>query len=101
MTSIPGPDGLPQHMWHINVTQMKTTTIRELKHDTTKVLSWVAGGESVEVLRRNVPVAVLTPPNRTAEVTRPDFTARLRAIYGDRELPTTGTELVSGARGDS
>lgn len=100
-TFIPGPDGLPQPVCHINVSHVKTTTIRELKHDTTKVLSWVAGGESVEVLRRKVPVAILTPPKRTADVTRPDFTARLKAIYGDGELQTTGTELVSGARGES
>ncbi len=28
---------------------MTTTTIRNLEHDTTTVLSWVAGGETVEV----------------------------------------------------
>jgi len=27
---------------------MKTATIHELRHDTTTVLSWVAGGESPE-----------------------------------------------------
>jgi len=100
-TFVPGPDGLFHPMCHVNVSHVKTTTIRELKHDTTKVLSWVAGGESVEVLRRNVPVAVLSPPSRSTDVPRPDFTARLKTIYGSRELPTTGTELVSGARGES
>jgi len=88
-------------MCHINVTPVKTTTIRELKHDTTTVLSWVAGGESVEVLRRNVPVALLSPPRQASKIKRPDFAARLKRIYGSRVLPTTGSELVSKARGDS
>ena len=80
---------------------MKTTTIRELKHATTTVLSWVAGGESVEVRRRRRPVAVLSPPTRRTRVVRPDFSARLKALYGTRILPTTGTELVAESRGES
>jgi len=40
------------HLPKSHVSPMRTTTIRELKHDTTTVLSWVAGGESVEVRRR-------------------------------------------------
>ena len=40
---------------------MKTTTIRELKHDTSTVLAWVASGESVEVRRHREPVAILSP----------------------------------------
>jgi antitoxin (DNA-binding transcriptional repressor) of toxin-antitoxin stability system len=80
---------------------MRTTTIRELKHATTTVLSWVANGESVEVCRRDEPVAILSPPRRSARVARPDFKARLRAIYGKKALATTGTELVAEARGGS
>jgi antitoxin (DNA-binding transcriptional repressor) of toxin-antitoxin stability system len=80
---------------------MKITTIRELKHATTTVLSWVAGGESVEVRRRNEPVAMLLPPTRRTRVVRPDFVARLRAIYGDHVLATTGTDLIAESRGSS
>ena len=78
---------------------MKTTTIRELKHATTTVLGWVAGGESVEVRRRNEPVAVLYPPTRRVRVVRPDFVTRLRAIYGAKVLATTGTDVVAESRG--
>ena len=78
---------------------MKTTTIRELKHATTTVLSWVAGGESVEVRRRNEPVAILSPPKRRTRVVRPGFAAR--SIYGDRVLATTGTDLMAESRGAS
>lgn len=80
---------------------MKRTTIRELKHATTAVLERVAAGETVEVCRRNEPVAILSPPRRAKAVPRPDFAARLRAIYGATVLPTTGADLVSEARGES
>jgi antitoxin (DNA-binding transcriptional repressor) of toxin-antitoxin stability system len=79
---------------------MRTTTIRELKHATSTVLSWVAAGETVEVRRRRRPVAMLTPLKRKTPVFRPDFAARLRDIYGERQLPTTATDLVAEARGD-
>jgi prevent-host-death family protein len=87
-------------MCHISVSLVKRTTIRELKHETTAVLRRVAAGETVEVCRRNEPVAILSPPTRRARVVRPDFAARLRAIYGNETLPTTGSDLVSDARGD-
>ena len=80
---------------------MRATSIRQLKHETTTVLGWVAGGESVEVRRRREPVAVLSPPRRKKRIARPDFVARLERIYGNLALATTATELLSDARGDS
>jgi antitoxin (DNA-binding transcriptional repressor) of toxin-antitoxin stability system len=65
------------------------------------VLAWVAGGESVEVRRRDQPVAVLLPPKHKARIARPDFLARLRTIYEDQVLSTTATDLVSESRGES
>jgi antitoxin (DNA-binding transcriptional repressor) of toxin-antitoxin stability system len=87
-------------MYHNNVSRMRATTIRALRHDTTTLLSWVAGGESIEVRRRGVPVAVLTPCKRKARVARPDFLARIRATYGNKVLATTATDLISESRGE-
>ena len=80
---------------------MKSTTIRELKHATSTVLSWVEQGETVEVRRRNHPVAILTSPAKKEAVTQPDFEGRLQAIYGDNMMPVTADELISEARGDT
>ena len=80
---------------------MKTTTIRELKHDTTTVLSWVASGETVEVRRHRVPVALLAPIRLKHRIARPDFAARLKEIYGKSRAAVTGTDLISEARGES
>lgn len=88
-------------MCHSSVSHMRTTTIRELKHDTSTVLSWVAGGESVEVRRHREPVAILSPIKRKARGARPDFAARLTALYGIKKAGTTATALVSAARGES
>jgi antitoxin (DNA-binding transcriptional repressor) of toxin-antitoxin stability system len=87
-------------MCHVNVSHMKSITIRKLRHDTSTVLEWVAQGESVEVCRRNRAVAMLTPLRTEGQIERPDFRSRLRDIYGDKVLPATGTELVNQSRGE-
>lgn len=79
---------------------MKTTTVRELRQDTSTVLSWIAGGESVEIRRRGIPVAVLSPRKRKQRIKTPDFLARIRAAYGDEVLATTATNLISESRGE-
>lgn len=78
---------------------MKTATIRELKHTTAEVLAWVKEGESVEIQRHGVPVAVLSKPKCRAR-RRPDFAARLKAIYGNQVLEKTATELLADQRGE-
>lgn len=80
---------------------MRKTTIRALKHETSVVLGWVAAGATVEVRRRNEPVAILSPPQRRRRVARPDFAARLRSIYGTKVLRTSATDLVAESRGDT
>ena len=79
---------------------MKTTTMRELKHETAKVLGWAEAGEEVELTRRGKPIAMLSPPRPKRKPARPDFAARLRSIYGDTVLANTATALISEARGE-
>lgn len=79
---------------------MRKTNIRELKHETSKVLAEVESGGTLELCRRGKTVAIISPPGPPAKVPRPDFAARMREIYGDRVLETTGTDLMQEARGD-
>lgn len=79
---------------------MKQTSIRELRHDTVKLLGMVASGDTLEVCRRGRPVAVLSPPGRREKLAKPDFAARLAEIYGEQLLQTTGTDTVSATRGE-
>lgn len=80
---------------------MKTASIRDLKHETSAVLSWVEQGESVEVRRRNRPVALLSPLPHRRPPELPDYAGRLKRAYGKTKLPVTGTEVVSNGRGES
>ena len=66
---------------------MKTATIRKVRHDFSTVLAWVAAGEEVTVLNRTRPVARICPPRAVApaRVRMPDFAARAKAIFGDRQ----------------
>ena len=79
---------------------MKTTTMRELKHETSKVLGWAEAGEEVTLTRRGKTIALLSPVRPKRTPARPDFAARLTAIYGDTLLADTATALISEARGD-
>ena len=85
---------------HINVSHMKTASIRELRHDTTTVLGWVKAGERVVIQRRGQPVAELIRPGRRIQARRPDFAARLKEIYGDQLMALTATALLSEERGE-
>lgn len=66
---------------------MKTATIRQVRNDFGTVLRWVAEGEEVTVLNRTRPVARILPlrPQFPATVKMPDFTARTKAIFGNRQ----------------
>jgi antitoxin (DNA-binding transcriptional repressor) of toxin-antitoxin stability system len=88
-------------MYHTKCVTVKTASIRELKHDTTTVLEWVAAGERVEIQKRGKPVAVLSRPEpKPLAAKRPDFMARLKSIYGGQVLAVTTTELLAEERGD-
>ena len=44
------------------MSHIKTTTVRELRNNYSKVLKWVSKGEEVEVTRRGKIVARVVPP---------------------------------------
>jgi prevent-host-death family protein len=81
---------------------MKNASIRDLRHNTSEVLRWVEQGETVQVQKRGVTVAVLSRPVpvKKKKVVMPDFAARLQKIYGDKMMPTTATEELEWERGD-
>lgn len=51
---------------------MKTTTVRELRNNYSKVLKWVAKGEEVDVTCRGKIVAKVVPPS-SAKATQVDW----------------------------
>lgn len=80
---------------------MESVNMRSLKHETKALMERIALGESIEIRRRNQPIAVMQPiTSHKKNQPRPDFRKRLRAVYGDRILPQTATELLAEERGE-
>jgi antitoxin (DNA-binding transcriptional repressor) of toxin-antitoxin stability system len=65
---------------------MRTASVYEVQHNFSRVLAWVASGETVIIQRRNIPVAKLVPTENKAPAL-PDFLMRLEKTYDKRILP--------------
>ncbi|MBU6179656.1 MAG: type II toxin-antitoxin system prevent-host-death family antitoxin [Verrucomicrobia bacterium] len=80
---------------------MKSVTVREAQHNLAKVLKTVENGETVEIMRRNVPVARLSPVPQPGEgpVDWSDHAGRLSAIWGAKQV-TGLDETLDALRGD-
>lgn len=81
------------------MSNMRTATVREVQHNLSEVLSRVAQGEEVAVLRRGKVVAKLVPPDPRPPAS-PDFVARARAVWGDRPSGLALSRIASESRGE-
>lgn len=73
------------------MSDMKTTTVRDMQHRLSAILSEVERGEEIVITRRGKVVARLVPPPRPMEpnLRWPDSLARMRSIFPDG--PPAGT----------
>lgn len=79
---------------------MKSVTIRELRHETARVLARVGSGERLEIRRRRQPVAVISPcKSKASAPPLPDFSQRMQSVYGAKPCPSTATENLQAERG--
>jgi antitoxin (DNA-binding transcriptional repressor) of toxin-antitoxin stability system len=77
---------------------MKKASVRDLRYRFSEVERLLQNGENIEITKRKRVIAHLLPVPSRAPGRRPDFLARLRAIYGARKLKVSGAELVAGER---
>ena len=67
---------------------MKTASVYDVQHNFSRVLSWVAAGETVIIRRHRVPVAKLVPTKKSKPPAKmPDFMARLKKNFGNKVFP--------------
>jgi prevent-host-death family protein len=69
---------------------MKAASVYDVQHHFSRVLAWVATGETVVISRHRVPVAKLVPAKSKGKknsATMPDFMTRLKKNYKGRQLP--------------
>jgi prevent-host-death family protein len=79
---------------------MKTINVRNLQHHLRAVLDEVGKGESIEVIRRNEPVARIIPTSeKKSPEPWPDLEKRLDIIFGGKRPNPSASEIIYGDRG--
>jgi antitoxin (DNA-binding transcriptional repressor) of toxin-antitoxin stability system len=76
---------------------MRRASVRDLRYRFAEVERLLERGEKIEITKRKRVIARLLPVRPTAG-RRPDFLARLRAIYGDKTLEVSAAELLARER---
>jgi antitoxin (DNA-binding transcriptional repressor) of toxin-antitoxin stability system len=80
---------------------MKTATVREMRHDFGRVLSWIEEGEQVEITKRKRVVARLVPVKaQPRKVEWPDFAARRRKLFPNGVKGKPVSEIIDEGRGE-
>jgi antitoxin (DNA-binding transcriptional repressor) of toxin-antitoxin stability system len=74
---------------------MKTASIRDLRHGFKKIERLLHQGEEIQITKHGRVIARLIPDSTEATKQPTDFMARLRTIYGNKVLAVTGAELLS------
>ena len=77
---------------------MKKASVRDLRYGFKKIERLLLQGEEVQITKRRRVIARLTAERAQAPAKMPDFLGRLRAIYGEKILPTSGADLVAADR---
>jgi antitoxin (DNA-binding transcriptional repressor) of toxin-antitoxin stability system len=72
---------------------MKTATVRDLRYDFPKIEELLSQGEEVQITKRGKVIGKVVPAKQERPPL-PDFLGRIRAVYGNEMLPTTGAEVV-------
>ena len=67
---------------------MKTASIRDLRQDFNRVLTWVNNGEEVAITKHRRTVARLLPAlnRKSADAQMPDITGRLKKVFGGKVI---------------
>ena len=76
---------------------MKTASIREVRHDFSRILEWVTGGEEVAITKHRKTVARLLPAiigKRTTSAKMPDVSARLQKVFGRKVISDKAVRSV-------
>ena len=78
------------------VSQMKTASVRDLRHHFGNILMWIKEGQEVEITMRRRVVARLVPERqvKNAAVKMPHFASRLKKIHGRRTLSIAASRAI-------
>jgi len=84
----------------VTMSNMKTTSVREVQHNLNKILRWVEDGEAVAITRHKRVVANLVPSSPKQPTGWPDFTKRMNSIWGKAARGKPASEVIIEERTD-
>jgi antitoxin (DNA-binding transcriptional repressor) of toxin-antitoxin stability system len=82
---------------------MKTATVRQLRHDFGEVLSWIMDGEEVIITKHRRSIARMLPvvSEEENQVKMPDFSKRMEKVFGSKILKSKDIQgVIDYDRGD-
>ena len=77
---------------------MEKASIRDLRYAFKKIERWLRQGEEIQITKRRRVIARLVPEGMEGSGELPDFSSRLRKIYGEKALAKSGAELLAEDR---
>lgn len=77
---------------------MKKASVRDLRYAFKKIERLLHEGEEIQITKRRRVIARLVPERKRLAKEVPDFLARLRSIYGEKRLKTSGADLIAEDR---
>lgn len=77
---------------------MAKASVGDLRYRFRKLEDLLLHGEEVQITKRNRVIARLVPEREEKTIEIPDFMARLKKIYGNRVMKTSGAELIGRNR---
>ena len=77
---------------------MRKASVRDLRYEFKKIERLLHQGEEVKITKRRKVIARLVPETEGPSAMIPDFLLRMRAIYGEKPLATSGADLVAEDR---
>jgi antitoxin (DNA-binding transcriptional repressor) of toxin-antitoxin stability system len=77
---------------------VKRASVRDLHYRFSEVERLLREGQKIEITKRKRAIARPLPASPVVPGRRPDFLARLRSIYGDKRLKTSGVKLLARER---
>ncbi|MGH9742000.1 MAG: type II toxin-antitoxin system Phd/YefM family antitoxin [Candidatus Acidiferrum sp.] len=79
---------------------MKTASIRDLRYRFSVVENLLREGQEIQITKRKRVIARLLPPEPPAAIQMPDFLGRMKKIFGNKRLKSSGAELIALDRED-
>ena len=75
---------------------MKTASIRDVRHDLSRILEWVANGEEVAITKHRRTVARMLPasPQKSVAAVMPDIRDRLQKVFGRKVISDKAVRAV-------